>query len=545
MVKPYLLPEDVSAEHATQVLDFLNQAASAQEIAEAVELPDVRDVGLRVAQRLLDRRAELNGFRTLDQVYAVPYVGPERFTEIVVSLSGARPPRTSTPVASMELAELRRSLDHMRALVAPAVEVRMWTVQDAIWLGQRATVLVQVNDVDGRPLVDQPVTVMATWGDLVPLHVIDATAGPTASVRTSDAGIAELHLQPRFQTLSEAQRLALEIAAGDLPLAAPWPTAAAKELRHLVQRYRAPGSDDLRDAIDATYHEYGAGVKQPQQRGHALAQWALVPVTLVCFVHDDRDDRGARHLGLAAHTLHVRNWLPALLAAFEDEVADDRRLTAELKRTPRDRATATAYLNDVFISVHSYLNTERGVLGQAVRMRAAQQELQQFLQTNVAGLPEDTRLAVLTGVRDASKTIGEGGLPLFRAVESTRLDGRKLDFDASAFDGRLLVLERTAVTTPQIDRLRTELLEQARADVNRSLQDMRTTFDAQVRALTATNATLSRQVETLTASTTSLRTDVTGLSSSINGLNTRITRDLAAVRERLTGLDARIDRLRP
>ena len=177
MWETYLLPEEVSARHAREVLDFLNQAPDAKTIAEAVEFPRELDVGLRVAQRILTRRAELNGFRTLDEVYAVPYVGPERFTEIVVSLSGARPPRIVGGISRAELAELRQSIDMLRSLLPAGVQARLWSVQGTIWLGQNATLFAHVQDAAGRPLVDQPVTFTTTWGELSALSGSSGSAG--------------------------------------------------------------------------------------------------------------------------------------------------------------------------------------------------------------------------------------------------------------------------------------------------------------------------------------------------------------------------------
>ena len=86
MTEAYVKPEDVSAEDVQKVLDFLNSAESAEEIAIAVEIPGERDVGIRVAQHILDRRRELGGFTNLRQVADVQQVGPERFTEIVTTL---------------------------------------------------------------------------------------------------------------------------------------------------------------------------------------------------------------------------------------------------------------------------------------------------------------------------------------------------------------------------------------------------------------------------------------------------------------------------
>src|SRR5215210_5224405 len=97
MPKEYLRPEDVLPEHAREVLDFLNAAETAEQIAAAVEIPDELDVGVRLAQRILDRRQQLGGFTDLEQVDAIPLIGPERFTEIVVTLSGARAPAASLP----------------------------------------------------------------------------------------------------------------------------------------------------------------------------------------------------------------------------------------------------------------------------------------------------------------------------------------------------------------------------------------------------------------------------------------------------------------
>lgn len=525
----YLTPEEVSAKHAHEVLDFLNQAPNAKTIAEAVEFPHELDVGIRVAQRILNRRAELHGFRTLDELYAVPYVGPERFTEIVVSLSGARPPRTIGAVSRAELAELRRTVDLLRSLVEAGVQARLWSLQGTIWLGQNATLLAHVQDAAGRPLVDQPVTFTTTWGELSALSGVQAITGNAVTARTNDVGLVELRLGTRFQaTLSDAQRVALELAVGRLPLAAAWPTAANAELNDLVQQYRAPASDDLREAIDAAFREYGSSAQHAEHRGQALARWGLIPVSIACFVHDEGDDRGRRHLALVTHTMTVRNWLPAFLASFEHDVSADRRLAAELKRAPTNIRDANVFLNDVFISVKAFVNTERGELGQTIRTRAAQGELQQFFQANVAALPQDLRLSALAGVGDASTTIGQGGLPMFKAIDATRRDlTRSFTFN-------------------------TDLLGSALERVQTDLQSVQTNLQTQFTGqLSALESSLSAQIalkanqtsiDTLTATTVALRNDlnVKADRTLVDGLNTRVDRDVRTLITRVDGIDARL-----
>src|SRR5690554_3610867 len=84
----FLTPGDVSPSRARTVLDFLNGASSAREIAEATDIPGVSDIGIRIAERILQVRDRLGGFADLEQVNDVPLIGPVRFTWLVVALSG-------------------------------------------------------------------------------------------------------------------------------------------------------------------------------------------------------------------------------------------------------------------------------------------------------------------------------------------------------------------------------------------------------------------------------------------------------------------------
>jgi len=82
----YIKAEDVPEEQAKRILDFLNSAKTVEEVADAVEFPGERDVGVKTAQQILAARDKLGRFTDLKQVESVRQVGPERFTEIVKAL---------------------------------------------------------------------------------------------------------------------------------------------------------------------------------------------------------------------------------------------------------------------------------------------------------------------------------------------------------------------------------------------------------------------------------------------------------------------------
>lgn len=82
-------PNDVSVEDARKILEFLNTVRSPKDLAEAVEFQGERDVGIKVAERIMTKRAELGGqFKSLQDVANVDMVGSKRFTDIVISTAG-------------------------------------------------------------------------------------------------------------------------------------------------------------------------------------------------------------------------------------------------------------------------------------------------------------------------------------------------------------------------------------------------------------------------------------------------------------------------
>ncbi len=560
MAGPFLLPGDVDAASARLVLQFLNGVSSAKALSDAVEIAGELDVGEGVALRILRQRDQLGGFTTLDQLYAVPYVGPERFTEIVTALSGQRPPGAVAGNASAELtaallaqlSELQREVQQLRAALQPQLRLRIWSLQETIWLGQTANVLLQLTDDAGRPLPDQQLVLTTHWGQLQ--TQAGATPGPAVVLRTDEFGLAQLRLTMRTQAaLSAAHRLALERAVVRLPLEAPWPAAAVQAIDDLVANYRAPGSFELREAIDVLFREHAASLQAAEHRGDRLAHWDVLPVALVGYVQTESGARGADTLAVGSHTLIVRDWLGAFLARFEATAANDGRLETELKRAGTRQGDARTYLNDALISVQAFVNTERGELGKSIRNRVAQVELQRFGQSVVAELPVNQQVDVLAGLQSASKTIGDGGLVLFTAVESARKDGglKLSDADLSAVLDRVTLLEQTGVTETRLQGLRTELLRESDARTTERISTLETNVSRRLdekadrRALLDLSNTvgqLDSRLLQLDSRVLGIDRNVETVNGNVAGLRTRVDSTLQNVGTRLDGIDLRLER---
>src|SRR5690606_19852793 len=120
------------------VLEFLNAARTAQEIADAVEIPGEPDIGLILGQRLLEQRDRVGGYTDLRQIREIRLIGPERFTEIVACLSDAPLPwgEDEPDDLRLELQALRREIENLKGVLAATPRVRLRALQSQSYLGQ-------------------------------------------------------------------------------------------------------------------------------------------------------------------------------------------------------------------------------------------------------------------------------------------------------------------------------------------------------------------------------------------------------------------------
>ena len=412
MTTPYIRPEDVSEDNARLIIDFFNNAQNAEEIAETIEIPGELDVGLRVGQRILDRRDTLEGgFTTLAQIRAVPYVGPERFTEIVTVLTGMQPPAAASEADFQ--ARVLRELETLRRMVAalqseagrPRCRVSLRATLPNAFVGQAVPVIVQVKDrVSGRPQPNQRLTVSADWGNLQTHVGYEARQGRAVTVFTNLKGQATLMFFPSTaEILTEAQQAALETALRELDAEAHAPLEIMPQLEHLVRRYQADSDKDLRAAIDIMFSERQAQLTQSVNPGRLRAAWHHIHAPIRAYVHEDGETTSVE--SMAVLNLGMKDWLPSWYAAFLDLSERENQLSAEIEAVSNQTDDSGELLDGILGNVYSYIGLQAGRVGEAVGQKIATQAVHHYMATGFETLDLTARQSLFPALNIASKSI--------------------------------------------------------------------------------------------------------------------------------------------
>jgi hypothetical protein len=420
----YLEPKDVTAGDAQKVLDFLNAATTAEEIATAVEFPHELDVGLRVGIRILTRRAQLGKFTSLQQVADVPQVGPERFTEIVVALARVNLAGLATVplVADLQrqLHELQDELAALRAVAArPVVTVR--PLVEAPFLGEVVPLVVTVVDAEGEPAIDAAVDLVATWGRLRASDGYSVGEGAALTVRTDIFGRAEATLTPpTSEDLQDVQQAALETSLATLDHSAPTPAETVDELRELGRQYRWEAASDLRHAVDVYFRDFRPRLLDTVNFRDYLARWSYLESTVTASAVATTSVEGAATL-----TVRFTDWLGAWLETYLALVEQDTDLGGRLSSEAGRSDDAGEILEGVQRRVGEFIEGQRGVAGAYAAERVAERSMLGFLDRDVPQLPLDTRLELFPALKSQSRTVAKVGAAAYGAIEQARGDVRK------------------------------------------------------------------------------------------------------------------------
>lgn len=454
-------PEELTADEVRQVLDFLNAAASPEEIATAVELPNELDVGTGVARRILARRAALGGrFTDIAQVGDIPLVGPERFSEIVMALTGR------IPAAPPSIDDLRAEVQRLRQTVAglaagPRTRVALVAVEPEGYLGQPVTLRLRVS-VDGRPVVGAMVTVATTWGLLQGFVGLAVTAGRALAVTTDVQGEARLTLHgPLYRRLTAPQLAALTAALDRLDRGAETPADTLPEIEHMVAQYRHERGTALRGAIDLYFQKRRSELDSRADLNTRLASWQREEALVLAYAQ--ADDGSAGVVSLASLVVPMKDWVGPWYRVCVDGLGAGSGLREELDQGLAGVSDHGQLIDQAWTSVHSYVAAHWGLAGEAAAQQVVDRTLRGYLADGIGSLPADSQLAMFSALQTAARTIGGSGMGTLAAVTQTRLDlhgevATRTAAVESSLGGRIGGLEsELANTKGALDQLRIDV----------------------------------------------------------------------------------------
>jgi hypothetical protein len=424
--RPYIAPEDLTPFEAQTILVFFNQATTAREIGDRIEIQGEYDVGTRVGQRILDRRAALGGaFTDVQQIADVPYVGPERFTEIVVVLTGRVPGATTIPP------DVQAELDALRAALASAQPNRgitLSTARSEVFLGQPVVAIATVTDLaTRRPKPAVTLTVSTSWGTLQSPFGMQLTEGEVVVVRTDANGRVKLTLRsPVDEQLTTLQRADLESALLLLDAQASSPEAARASLEAVASAYRIERNVQLRNAIDIHFRAQREAITAGINRGDVMHGWRIRQALVTAYVHAEGE--GGAQTATAQLTallpLRIRDWLAPFFRVYRDALERDSPLDDTLNRLQANNTDRTVLLDQLVGGMHSYVARERGLLGESAGQSVTDRSVRRFVSRSVATLPVDTQVSILPGLGIAAQNVRAAGRGSLGAVTQSRADVR-------------------------------------------------------------------------------------------------------------------------
>jgi DNA uptake protein ComE-like DNA-binding protein len=424
-----LEPTDLTPAQAARVLALLNSAASAQALADAIEIPGELDIGVRLAQRLLDARAALGGrFTELAQVRAVRLIGAERFTEICAAALGLDPRRWITQIGNFsdQQAQIEARLARLSTLAESAAAAREGARVDLVaapqplWLGQVLELRVLCTDVAGRPLAGRRITVTTSLGTLEAAFGFVVTRAAGITVRTGADGSArlDLRLTPPDGLTAEQQAL-LEGALDALDPQADSAADLGPALFALAQRYTAERAGTLRAALDLYARQYrGVFVDRLNFGGAGVA----FPVETSVLRADLHPTEGAASIAHAVLAAQHRNWVGAWLDALAEYVASQAALDAALAGAGQRGNTGQRLVDDIVAEAQVFVARQPGIAAQWAAQRRVDGAMQRYLARQTEQLDLPTRLALHAQLAGAAAQITPDSIGTLAAVAQAKTE---------------------------------------------------------------------------------------------------------------------------
>ncbi|MCP4115984.1 MAG: hypothetical protein GY737_11365 [Desulfobacteraceae bacterium] len=432
MLKSYIKPESLSPAEVQLVLEFINGAQTVEEIADTIEIPGEPDVGLRIAQRLLNRREALGGeFTGIRQVADTPYVGPERFSEIAAVLTGRSIEKVAetggaSPSVLRELRELREMVSSLQSAMGVKCRISMRLARSDLYIGQSAIILVEVRDTRrNRPQANLALTLATSWGTLETHVGFEKRHGSIVTAQTDINGKAKIKLTgPTYEHLTDAQQLALDSALRTLDPAAPTPYDEAPGLDDLVSQYQAKGSVALRQAMDIYFRTRSEALASSINPPSPNNAWPWIDALVTAYLHEgEQQSRWGNGVeSTAVLKVRVKDWIVPWYQAYIKRLNESCTINEDFNRF-KDQVTDKGLLLDNMVNrLNSYASGEAGLVGASAAKNVARRQVNHFLSTGMEGLPFTTRQLLFPALGLAAKNVSTTQMSSLAVMGHVRKD---------------------------------------------------------------------------------------------------------------------------
>jgi hypothetical protein len=350
----------------------------------------------------------------------------------------------------------------------------------------------------------------------------------------------------------------------------PTPAAADKGLRTMAQQYAWEINLPFRQAVDIFVRDFHPNLLDTINSADPSDEWTFIDSAILAFAPAEGVGGEVSSVSATA-TLHLRamDWIVPFLDAFialtrkETSLGDDLR---DISKNTKDTGTM---VNAIYERAGKYVASRWGRVGMYVGQKVAESSIRGFIDSDLATLPVDDRVALFPALDVASKTIATTDAGVIQGLVRTRQDIAK-DVDAkidkrippnlgnlgnlfdrvTANEARLQLVADRGDLDAITRNLRAEL-SRATADLDIRLGKLRTDLDA-IGTRTAgfvttaeLNAALATRVDVtrFDSFATSVDRRFATTDTRLNATDTRLDaneRTLASVDQRFTTVDSRL-----
>lgn len=407
MIKNSIKPEDVSPIDAEKVFAFLNSARTAGEIAQKIEFPGELDIGEKLAARILTGRDAVGGdFTYLQQIADIPYIGPERFTEIIAALTGyplyIEPESEKIAYLFREFNLLRERLEKTPTGLSRKYQIRLMPAVIDAFEGSSIIISARVTDaLTGKPKSGTPLTLVSTFGTLESYEGYTTKTGNPVTASTNLSGIAKYVLiSPLRGQLKGRQSAILESALGRLDPGAPTPKHDIQGFTTMVKQYQAPRNENLRKAIDVCFFDQEHKITGSQDW---LSAWQYREVLLLGYLGDADAiyQRGTPVEDIGMLTLRLKGWVAPWFQVYKDLMLLANPVNSQIEHIKNIGGDGKTISRRVVNSTQNYLSLQRGAVGGLIGQDVVDTSLVKFLGTGLASFDNATKEEIFGNIGSA------------------------------------------------------------------------------------------------------------------------------------------------